>query len=60
MVLTDLKVKRRSCVHDNFKPGDLNHFVKGRRIGDVRDDDHVKLIGSLVRVGFADSLGLVL
>jgi len=57
---TDVEVKRRGRVQDDFDAGRLDDLIKGVGLGDVRDDSKGQLLGRLVRVRFPDLLRLVL
>lgn len=58
--LTELEVERRGCVDDHLQAGNLDHLVKGIRLGDVGHNDNVELVLGLVRVGLADLARLLL
>ena len=41
-------------MEDDFDAGDLDDFVEGVGLGDVRDDGDVQFLGGFVGVGGAD------
>ena len=45
---------------DHLQAGNLDHLVKGIRLGDVGHNDNVELVLGLVRVGLADLARLLL